>query len=87
MLNETDIQMKNETDNGTTPALADVLSYVKEKLSIVEKEQSNSYKSDELTMQEYIMHTEFLSGLWNAYEDVRFVLEEGSFKHTNSNKA
>jgi hypothetical protein len=79
MLNEVDIQMKNETDNGTTPVLADVLSYVKEKLVIVEKEQSKS--------NEYTMHTEFLSGLWNAYEDVRFVLEEGSFKHTNSNKA
>lgn len=69
----TDDELKNETTNGTKPVLGDVLLYVKDKLSIVEKEQSNN-SSD-------TMHSEFLSGLWNAYEDIRFELEEGSFKH------
>jgi hypothetical protein len=64
-----------QMNNNTTSVLADVLAYVKEKQAMVEKEQSKS--------TEYTMQNEFLSGLWNAYEDVRFVLEEGSF---NPNK-
>ena len=67
-------ELKNETPADAKPVLADVLSYVKEKISIVEQMEKEDKGTD-------YGHSQFLSGLGNAYEDLRFELEEGSFKH------
>ena len=57
------------------PVLAAVLTYVKEKILIVEQMEKEDKGLD-------YGHSQFLSGLENAYEDIRFELEEGSFKHS-----
>ena len=63
-----------ECGNKSKPMLADVLSYIKEKITIVEQMEKEDKGLD-------YGHSQFLSGLGNAYEDLRFELEEGSFKH------
>ena len=56
--------------------LAAVLSYVKEKIAIVEQMEKEDKGTD-------YGHSQFLSGLGNAYEDIRFELEDGLFKHSS----
>jgi hypothetical protein len=53
-----------------------VLSYVKEKIAIVEQMEKEDKGTD-------YGHSQFLSGLGNAYEDIRFQLEDGLFKHSS----
>lgn len=58
-----------------TDRATDVLSYVKEKIAIVEQMEKEDNGLD-------YGHSQFLSGLGNAYEDIRFELENGLF-YTN----
>jgi hypothetical protein len=70
------VESKIEPNIEGNSRLSDVLSYVKEKLAIVEQMQSEDKGLD-------YGHSQFLTGLYNAYEDIRFELEEGLFKQSN----
>lgn len=60
--------------NKSKPLLADVLDYVKEKIKIVQEMEKEDKGLD-------YNHSSFLSGLSNAYEDIRFQLEDGFLKN------
>lgn len=71
----TDEVTTSSRNDGNT-VLAAVLSYVKEKIAIVEQMEKEDKGTD-------YGHSQFLSGLGNAYEDIRFELEDGLFKHSS----
>ena len=50
-----------------------MLAYVKSKIEITEQMQKEDSGIDPA-------HSQFLSGLWNAYDDIRHELENGDFK-------
>jgi len=65
---------ENHEGNNANTLLATVLSYTKEKLAITQK------MMDEDNGLDY-GHSQFLSGLYNAYDDIIFELEHGCLKH------
>jgi hypothetical protein len=56
-----------------------MLDYVKKKIEITEQLQKEDKGLDR-------SHSEFLSGTWNAYDDIRHELEHGDFKYDNSKR-
>lgn len=73
------VESKIEPNIEGNSRLSDVLTYVKEKLTIVEQMQSEDKGLD-------YGRPQFLTGLYNAYEDIRFELEEGLFNQPDVDK-